>query len=333
MKQEYIDKLEKYQNKGYELFLKEKCVLDARQFLHASLLYLNYAIITEKLYNDIGKKNIEEGGKDNPFYNVVEILGWHYNAHAILNKFTIEWISHISNALDCVLQYINAALNLRVEHKNVKIKGILERVESYQAVYDTINDLWNDENVKYIRSVYNYSKHTMGLYGGSSFLDSVTGQRDIRIPDFKYRGTIYKTKTTGELMDNYESFLGKYIALLDCITDKLRTTSPVSQRYHIGQSVIDGHALGNKKFDSDITLYAEFASDGKHIKRYWIEDTGIYGDAEIILPYSKTIGQHFGRISAIEVFENGERIGLLHLDIKKEDNSTLQYIKYCFERI
>ena len=36
----------------------EKCVLDAYQFLYSSQLYLNYALITAKLYSDIGKKTI-----------------------------------------------------------------------------------------------------------------------------------------------------------------------------------------------------------------------------------------------------------------------------------
>ena len=58
MKQEYTDKMKYYQGKEYENFLREKCVLDARQFLYSSQLYLNYAIITAKLYEDIGKKNI-----------------------------------------------------------------------------------------------------------------------------------------------------------------------------------------------------------------------------------------------------------------------------------
>lgn len=35
------------------------------------------AIITAKLYEDIGKKNISKGEK-NPFYNSVEVLGWNY---------------------------------------------------------------------------------------------------------------------------------------------------------------------------------------------------------------------------------------------------------------
>lgn len=329
MKQEYTEKLEKYQDKDYELFLKEKGVLDARQFLHASLLYLNYAIITEKLYSDIGKKNIEEGGKENPFYNSVEILGWHYNAHTILNKLTLEWISHISNALDCILQYVNSALNLGIEHRKVGITSVIKKVESCQTVQRAIDDLWNDENVNYIRSVYNYSKHTMGLYGGSSFLDSVTGQRDIRIPDFKYKGILYETKTSSELMEYYESFLEKYVTLLDCVAEAIRKNPSVVQRYHIEQMIIDGHILGDKQLDSDIVLYAEFADDGKHIRRYWFEDAGIR-DGDIMLPYSKTTGQHFGEISEIEVFENGEKIGLLHLDTKKE-NSTLQYMKYHFE--
>ena len=43
MKQAYTDKMKYYQGKEYENFLREKCVLDARQFLYSSQLYLNYA--------------------------------------------------------------------------------------------------------------------------------------------------------------------------------------------------------------------------------------------------------------------------------------------------
>ena len=42
MKQAYTDKMKYYQGKEYENFLREKCVLDARQFLYSSQLYLNY---------------------------------------------------------------------------------------------------------------------------------------------------------------------------------------------------------------------------------------------------------------------------------------------------
>lgn len=152
MKQEYTDKMKYYQGKEYEKFLREKCVLDARQFLYSSQLYLNYAIITAKLYEDIGKKNISEGEK-NPFYNRVEVLGWNYNAHTILNKLTLEWVSHISNSLDCLLQYINAALNLGLKHKDVKIEKIYKALERFPQIKSCVKGLWEDEIVYYIRSI------------------------------------------------------------------------------------------------------------------------------------------------------------------------------------
>lgn len=64
MKQEYTDKMRAYQESEYETFLKEKYGLDVRQFLNSSLLYLNSALITAKLYEDIGKKNIAESNKN-----------------------------------------------------------------------------------------------------------------------------------------------------------------------------------------------------------------------------------------------------------------------------
>lgn len=205
MKQEYTDKMKYYQGKEYENFLREKCVLDARQFLYSSQLYLNYAIITAKLYEDIGKKNISEGEK-NPFYNSVEVLEWNYNAHTILNKLTLEWVSHISNSLDCLLQYINASLNLRLKQKAVTEGSMHRKLEKMPQINSYVEKLWENEIVCYIRSVYNYGKHTLDLYGGSSFVDVISGQRDIRIPDFKYRGNIYKSKSTSELIGYYENY-------------------------------------------------------------------------------------------------------------------------------
>lgn len=328
MRQEYTDKLKNYQDKNYELLLREKCVLDARQFLHASLLYLNYALITEKMYTDISKKTISESNQD-PFYNRVEVLGWHYNAHTILNKLTLEWISHISNALDCILQYVNSALNLKLSHENVKIKKIYTKLQQYPSVSEAIHKLWDDENVNYIRSVYNYSKHTMDLYGGSSFEDIISGSKNIRIPDFKYKGNFYETKNISTLMEYYETFLGIYINLLDTVNSVLQEMEPVSQRYHIGEVVIDDHIMGDKQSNTDITIYAEFADDGEHIKKYWIEDSEIR-EAEIMSMHSKTIGQHMGGIPQIEVVEKGKVIGTLCTDIATIKNSTLQYLKYKY---
>ena len=90
MKQEYTDKMNYYNGKEYEKFLREKCVLDAYQFLYSSQLYLNYALITAKLYSDIGKKTINESEK-NPFYYKVEVLGGNYDVHKILNKVGIAY--------------------------------------------------------------------------------------------------------------------------------------------------------------------------------------------------------------------------------------------------
>jgi hypothetical protein len=292
---------------------------------------LNYAIITEKLYRDAGKKNILESEK-NPFYNAVEIMGWNYNAHTILNKFSMEWISHISNSLDCILQYINAALNLGLQHREVKIERVRDKVEKLETIKNAINDLWDDTMVTYIRSVYNYSKHTMNLYGGSSFADTLTGSRDIRIPDFRYRKNEYKTKTTSELMDYYEIFIGKYVTVLDIVKQELVNRNPLPERLHIGQVIIDGNILGEKKLDSDIVLHAEFAEDGEHIKRFWIEDENI-ADVEIMMPHSKNIGQHMGGISKIELIKSGKKVGVLSSDITKIDNSTLQYLTYKYEKI
>ena len=169
MKQEYTDKMKYYQGKEYENFLREKCVLDARQFLYSSQLYLNYAIITAKLYEDIGKKNISEGEK-NPFYNSVEVLGWNYNAHTILNKLTLEWVSHISNSLDCLLQYINASLNLGLKQKAVTEGSMHRKLEKMPQINSYVEKLWENEIVCYIRSVYKIMKQIGKSLFGCIFL-------------------------------------------------------------------------------------------------------------------------------------------------------------------
>lgn len=331
MKQEYTDKMKSYQKPEYESFLKEKCVLDAWQFLHSSMLYLNYALITAKLYEDIGKKNITESNK-NPMYNSVEVLGYPYDAHILLNKLTLEWTSHISNSLDCLLQYINSALCLRLQHKNVDIHKITAQLYNYASIENAVNSLWNDDIVNYIRSVYNFSKHTLNLYGGSSFMDTINGQKDIHIPKFKFKNIIYESKTTNELIAYYETFIGKYISIIDNIDIVLHNTQPISNRFHICQVIIDNTPSGTNENNFDIVLNAEFDADGQHIKRCWIENSqfNLNNDIEIMPPHSKNIGQHLGGIKTIEVIDAGNKIGELHTDLSKVDRSVLAYYKYQY---
>lgn len=331
MKQEYTDKMKFYQGEEFEKFLRKKCVLDARQFLHSSLLYLNYALITAKLYEDVGKKNISESG-GNPFYNRVEILGWFYDAHTILNKLTLEWISHISNSLDCLLQYINSALNFGLKQKSVTVSSIQKKLAKYPQINCCVKSLWKNDTVNYIRSVYNYGKHTLDLYGGSSFLDVISGQRDINIPDFKYRNNIYRSKSTNELIDYYENFVGLYIEVMESINSVLQYSEPICNRYHVGQTIIDGKTMGVSEDKQDIVLHAEFDSDGIHIKKYWVEDINFETDSnvEIMLPHSRTIGQHFDGITLIEVIINKEKVGELHMDSDCLENSVLHYHKYKY---
>ena len=66
MLSDYTDRINKYQKQEYEAFLKQKKVLDAWQFLHSSLLYFNYALITQRLFEDASAKCTEESR--NPLY-------------------------------------------------------------------------------------------------------------------------------------------------------------------------------------------------------------------------------------------------------------------------
>ena len=334
MKQEYTDKMKAYQQPEYEAFLKEKCVLDAKQFLQASLIYLYYALATAKLFDDVGKKNIEESNKD-PFYNVVEILGWHYDAHKLLNILPVEWVSHISNSLDCLLQYINAALHLKLPIKSVSEKRLIDKLPSFQSVKNATESLWNDETVNYIRSVYNFSKHTLDLYGGSSLLDALNGKRDIHIPDFKYRNTVYKGKSTGELIDYYETFIGKYIDLIDAVDLALRNSLPIISRYHITKMIIDGNSLGEVTDDTDLALYVEHNKGGKNTTRFWVGDLHLTSGqtVEIMPPSISRSGQYLEYIGKYEVVKGGTTIGELTTVSNKIDSSVLLYNEYIYTEI
>lgn len=61
-------------------------------------------------------------------------MGWNYNAHTILNKLTLEWVSHISNSLDCLLQYINASLNLGLKQKAVTEGSMHRKLEKMPQI-------------------------------------------------------------------------------------------------------------------------------------------------------------------------------------------------------
>ena len=73
MLSDYTDKINEYQKPEYEEFLKQKDVLDSWQFLHSSLLYFNYALISQKLFENAAAKCAEESR--NPLYNNIEVLG------------------------------------------------------------------------------------------------------------------------------------------------------------------------------------------------------------------------------------------------------------------
>lgn len=90
--------------------------------------------------------------------------------------------------------------------------------------------------------------------------------------------------------------------------------------------------MGECETDSDIILFAEFDNDGVHIKRYWVENMNFALNKviEIMLPHSKTLGQHFGGIATIEVIIHGNKIGELPTDIAQIENSVLCYHKYTY---
>jgi len=323
------ERIEYYQSEEYKELLREKNVLDAFQFLHTSFLYLNYALITRQLYNDTRANYKCEGIKD-PFSPDVEIMNFHYSVDALLNKLSFEWISHISNAMDCLLQYINSALCLRLSHQAVKSEKMGKEVKQFENVFSRMDNLWNDKTVKYVRSFNNYSKHTIDLFGGSSLIDALQGDRDIIIPDFIYRGKLFESKRTSQLMGYYDTIFALFIDVLEAVYNALCDRDPISNRLHIAKVIIGKNSLGKKEYTNDIEIKVNYKEDGITVRRFWTEEV-IKEDVEIMMMHSKIIGQNLSKISCIEVTQNGKLIGKLHAKDKLQD-STLQYIKYTFER-
>lgn len=351
MKQEYTDTMNTYQSQRFQKFLKKKNVLDSYQFLDSSFLYLNYALISEQMYRDIVKQNFSQNGR-NPFNYTVTVLGFRYDVYKLLNKLTLEWVSHVSNAVDMLLQYINSALHLRLAYADVKITNVINAIGSHQALLDTFSRLIYDDTVAYIRAVYNYSKHTLNLYGGSDFFDALNGDRYINIPDFRYRGKEYPSRCISTLFDGYESFVDKYLAVLDCVYSLLDDTPPVPNRYHIGSIVVDGNVCNATDilFDSDISLYDETDPNSQLVTKVWVENIPLSaGDHIEIFPANhKRTGQSINYIDSIDVLNGGKKVGTLKLrstDVHKPQNhkktlsksqpifetSALSYHRYSFE--
>ena len=330
MLSDYTDRINKYQKQEYEAFLKQKKVLDAWQFLHSSLLYFNYALITQRLFEDASAKCTEESR--NPLYNNIQVLGWNYPANVLLNKFALEWITHISNSIDCILQYTNAALNLGLEHKSVSQRNILDKTVDHHQVQRAIKELFGDETVKYIKSLNNYSKHTEDLFGGFYFPDLMQSKRNIRFPDFRFNGNIFEARTIVGLFDHYEEIIKKYIGLLDFIDTALKESLPIPNRFYIGGYIIDGQVTAEAKETSDLVVNVQL--DNAHHKaiRYWMENCAFSSDSPVeIMPYhTKNIGTHFERIDEIEVFNQGAFSGTLVV-CQKSDRSVLAFHKYNYE--
>lgn len=354
MKQEYTDRMSAYLTQEFQKFLKEKNVLDAYQFLHSSSLYLNYALISEQMYHDVVSQNFSQND-GNPFDYTVTVLGFDYNVYKLLNKLTLEWVSHVSNAVDMLLQYINSALHLRLAYADVKISSVSNAIQSHQMLLHAFNSLIHDDAVAYIRAVYNYSKHTLNLYGGSDFFATLNGDRYINIPEFRYRGKEYPSRCISTLFDGYESFVEKYLAVLDCIENLLNNTPPVPNRYHIGNIVVDGTVYNATDilFDSDISLYDEIDPISHLVTKVWVENISLSTGEHIeIFPANqKRTGQSIKYIDSIDVLSGDKKVGTLKLcstDVHKPkkqskkkltktqpvfETSVLSYHCYSFEPI
>ena len=330
MLSDYTDRINKYQKQEYEEFLKQKNVLDAWQFLHSSLLYFNYALITQRLFEDASAKCAEES--KNPLYNNIEILGWNYPASVLLNKFALEWIMHISNSLDCILQYTNAALNMGLQHGKVSKNTVLGKLGEGHPIKNTIKLLFDNEAVKYIKSLNNYSKHTEDLFGGFYFPDLIQAKRNIRFPDFRFNGDLFKAKTIVDLFDLYEEIIKNYLELLASIDAMLKGSLPISNRFYIGGYIINEQVTTEAQETSDLVVNVQLDNSQNKAIRYWIENCTFPTDSPVeIMPYhTKNTGTHFEHIDEIEVFNHGTFSGKLVI-CPTPDRSVLAFHKYNYE--
>lgn len=329
MLSDYTDRINRYQKQEYEEFLKQKKVLDAWQFLHSSLLYFNYALITQRLFENASAKCAEESR--NPLYNNIKILGWNYPASVLLNKFALEWIMHISNSLDCILQYTNAALNLSLENKSVSQKSVIDKTIDKHQVQRAIKELFGDEAVKYIKSLNNYSKHTEDLFGGFYFPDLMQSKRNIRFPDFRFNGNLFEARTIVGLFDRYEEIIKKYLDLLDSIDAALKGSLPIPNRFYIGGYIIDGQATAEAQ-TSDLVMNVQLDNNHNKAIRYWMENCTFPTDLPVeIMPYhTKNTGTHFEHIDQIEIINQGSYSGKL-IAYQKLDRSVLAFHKYYYK--
>lgn len=330
MLSDYTDRINKYQNQEYEAFLKQKKVLDAWQFLHSSLLYFNYALITQRLFEDASAKCTEESR--NPLYNNIQVLGWNYPANVLLNKFALEWITHISNSIDCILQYTNAALNMGISHGKVSKNSVLGMLGNDHPIKNAIKSLYDDEAVKYIKSLNNYSKHTEDLFGGFFFPDLMQSKRNIHFPSFRFNGDLFESRTIVGLFDHYEEVIKKYLSLLDSIDAALKESLPIPNRFYIGGYIIDGQVTAEAQATSDLVVNVQLGNGQNKAIRYWIENCTFSSDSPVeIMPYhTKNTGTHFEHIDEIEVFNHGAFSGKLVI-IQTSDRSVLAFHKYNYE--
>lgn len=342
MRQSSIDRIDFYQSSWYEKLLTTKRILDSKQFLHSSLLYLKYATITARLYNDTREQNcVEANEKGTVIYPGVSVLGREYDVQWILNKLVLEWISHISNSLDCLMQYVSAALNLEIEVESVSKNTVYDRIEGKYSsncpILSTLNRVWTDTIISHIHSAYNMSKHILDLFGPSNLTDVLLdGRRDIKVPSFVYRGKKYDDIYASSFMSYYDTTIADlYVDVLDAVYDYVFIMSPVPNRFHIGRLNIDGQYIGDSSANDDITLFYEMDQTTKLAKRLWIENPPFnYSNASSIIeimPLHRTaVGQQLSFISSIECYENGKRIGVLRQRKSKLRTSTLGYHKYIF---
>lgn len=332
MEKECENRIEFYKSKDFKNFLAEKNVLDSWQYLRHSMLCLDYALSTQRMYSGASNQARDEGTK-RTFHKLIDIMGSPYEIQKTLNKFMLEWFCHISNSMDCLLQYINAALVLEVETRYVCEKNVSEKLVEYSAIKSSFKRFWHNPMAKHIRAIYNYSKHTMELYGKLDY-DSLiaNGQHDIVIPTFIYKKEKFEARSTDEFFAYYEEFLQLYVSLLDCIYEHIRNVSPVQNRWVFNATL---NVNENENYDAinvpnGITLFVRTKPDSAIIQNYYIKDPPFINKKVVeVMPITHdSQNQYPIKIKSIDILCSGTKIGYMELSPESCDNSALSYHKY-----
>lgn len=325
-----------YQSEEFGRLLMEKNVFDARQFLTSSFLYFHYALDTYKLYEYVSKFSF---GSDGLFIKNFDFCGGTFNVNELLNKFVLEWVSHICNSTDCLAQFINAALCLGLENGNVYCGTVFKRIrdhDRYHAIFQELEPLSRDDTLKHIRAICNCNKHSLNLYGGSDFYGACFNKsRDIIIPAFRHKGNEYGKIGFSALAASFDTFTDRFINVVEATRQYVSAEPAREHRWYCSQLLIDGMQVGESFGDNSVLLNisTKKVDDVPLVSGLWIDDPPFILTEPIEIMFfdkEKKYGQYLHHVDQIDLFYSGQKKGSLKRVRIKHESSVLAYQKYEF---